>query len=587
MEFSIIANIFEEMQKTRSRLILTDFLVQLIKKTPDDTIKRIIYLLQGKIHPDYEGVELGLAEKLTIKSIGQSTGNSAEKIEKIYSEIGDLGETTEQVIKKKYQTTLLTEKITVERVYNTFKKISSSTGSGSQLTKLRLVSSLLNDANPIEGKYIVKLLTGTLRLGIAENTIIDALSLAFTGNKENKKKIENAYNIHSDLGNIGEILSNKGLLELEKLKLTPLNPIRPMLAERISSAEDALERVANSKIAAEYKLDGERVQIHKYDEKIELFSRSLEKISSYYPDMLDTISGFSINKMIVEGEIIPIDLETKKILPFQELMYRRRKYNINQIIKTKPVKIILFDILYLEGNDCTKLPYIERRAILEKIFQNNNNTKNSSIEIVNQKILSNKKQIKKFLVESLKKSSEGLMLKQLDGHYRAGAREFLWMKLKQEYDKKVNDALDLTVVGALHGKGKRTGYYGALLLAAYDKDTDVYHSTCKVGTGFSDNNLENIFNKLKKCILKKKQGNVKTNMKMDVWFEPNVVLEIIASEITLSPSHTAGLDSIKKGSGLALRFPKFTGRIREDKNPQNSTTCNELISMYKKQVKQV
>ena len=573
------------MQKTRSRLILTDFLVQLIKKTPDDTIKRIIYLLQGKIHPDYEGIELGLAEKLTIKSIGQSTGNSAEKIEKIYSEIGDLGETTEQVIKKKYQTTLLTEKITVERVYNTFKKISNSTGSGSQLTKLRLVSSLLNDANPIEGKYIVKLLTGTLRLGIAENTIIDALALAFTGNKENKKKIENAYNIHSDLGNIGEILSNKGLLELEKLELTPLNPIRPMLAERISSAEDALERVTNNKIAAEYKLDGERVQIHKYDEKIELFSRSLEKISSYYPDMLDQISKFSINKMIVEGEIIPIDLETKKILPFQELMYRRRKYNINQIIKTKPVKIILFDILYLEGNDCTKLPYIERRTILEKIFQNNN-TKDSCIEIVNQKIFSNKKQIKKFLVESLKKSSEGLMLKQLDGHYRAGAREFLWMKLKQEYDKKVNDTLDLTIVGALHGKGKRTGYYGALLLAAYDNDTDIYHSTCKVGTGFSDNNLENIFNKLKKFISKKKQDNVKTNMKMDVWFEPRVVLEIIASEITLSPSHTAGLDSIKKGSGLALRFPKFTGRIREDKNPKNSTTCNELISIYKKQVKQ-
>ena len=573
------------MQKTRSRLILTDFLVQLIKKTPDDTIKKIIYLLQGKIYPDYEGIELGLAEKLTIKSIGQSTGNSAEKIEKIYSEIGDLGETTEQVIKKKYQTTLLTEKITVERVYNTFKKISSATGSGSQLTKLRFVSSLLNDANPIEGKYIVKLLTGTLRLGIAENTIIDALALAFTGNKENKKKIENAYNIHSDLGNIGEILSNKGLLELEKLKLTPLNPIRPMLAERISSAEDALERVANNKIAAEYKLDGERVQIHKYDEKIELFSRSLEKISSYYPDMLDQISKFSTNKMIVEGEIIPIDLETKKILPFQELMYRRRKYNINQIIKTKPVKIILFDILYLEGNDCTKLPYSERRTILEKIFQNNN-IKDSCIEIVNQKIFSNKKQIKKFLVESLKKSSEGLMLKQLDGHYRAGAREFLWMKLKQEYDKKVNDTLDLTIVGALHGKGKRTGYYGALLLAAYDSDTGEYHSTCKVGTGFSDNNLENIFNKLKKCISKKKQDNVKTNMKMDVWFEPMVVLEIIASEITLSPSHTAGLDSIKKGSGLALRFPKFTGRIREDKNPKNSTTCNELISMYKKQVKQ-
>ncbi|MGD1838393.1 MAG: ATP-dependent DNA ligase [Nitrososphaeraceae archaeon] len=586
MEFSIIANIFEEMQKTRSRLILTDFLVKLIKKTPKDTIRRIIYLLQGKIYPDYEGIELGLAEKLTIRSIAQSTGNSIEKIEKIYFEIGDLGKTTEQVIEKKYQTTLMTEKITVERVYDTFKKIANSTGSGSQLTKLRLVSSLLNDADPKEGKYIVKFLTGTLRLGIAENTIIDALSLAFTGNKGNKNKIENAYNIHSDLGNVGEILSKKGLLELEKLKLTPLNPVRPMLAERISSPEEALERVVNNKIACEYKLDGERVQIHKDNHKIELFSRSLEKISSYYPDIIDLISKFKINKMIVEGEIIPIDLETKKILPFQELMYRRRKYNIDEIVKIKPVKIILFEILFLEGDDCTKIPYVERRKILEKLFHDNKN-KESNIEIVKQKILTDKKQIKKFLMESIKKSSEGLMLKQLDGTYRAGAREFLWMKLKQEYDKKVNDTLDLTIVGALFGKGKRTGYYGALLLAAYDNETNMYHSTCKVGTGFSDSNLENIFNKLKNFITKKKQDNIETNMKMDVWFEPKIVIEIIASEITLSPSHTAGHNAIKKGSGLALRFPKFTGKIREDKSPENSTTCNELISMYKKQVKQV
>jgi DNA ligase-1 len=581
LDFSIIAEIFEDMEKTKSRLLLIDHLVDLLKKTPNKTIKKIVYLLQGKIYPSFEGIELGLAEKLTIKAISESTGITVKEVEEIYGKIGDLGEAAREITKNKYQRTLFNEKITVERIYSTFEKIAQSIGIKSQVTKLRLVNSLLNDATPLESKYIIKFLLGTLRLGIAEYTIIDALAIAFTGNRTNRKKIEEKYNIYSDLGRIAEILSIKGLKGVDELKITPLKPIRPMLAERITDPREALKR-SNDMIALEYKLDGERVQIHKDRSEVQLFSRSLEKITTHYPDIVDSIINFKVNRSILEAEIVSIDLTTKEIQPFQELMHRKRKYNIHDIVKKYPIKVYLFDILYLEGKDLTNYEYIKRRKILETIVKEN---KNNTLEVVQQIVSSNLFQIENFFSQAKLNGCEGLMLKQLNSKYRAGAREYLWMKLKKEYDNALGDSFDLTVIGALLGRGKRTGYYGALLLASYDPDSDTFQSICKVGTGFSDQDLELIYNDLKNYIVKEKHSNVRTNMKMDVWFKPKLVLEIIGSEITLSPSHTAAFGLIRDNFGLALRFPKYSGKIRYDKNPEDSTNTDELIKLYKKQVK--
>jgi len=263
-------------------------------------------------------------------------------------------------------------------------------------------------------------------------------------------------------------------------------------------------------------------------------------------------------------------------------MHRKRKYNITEIVKKYPINLYLFDILYYHDIDCTKYEYIKRREILENILKNK---MNGIIDLVKQKTANNSKQIKRFFSLATKNGCEGLMLKQLNSQYRAGAREYLWMKLKREYDSTTGDSFDLTVVGALLGRGKRTGYYGALLLAVYDEKTNTFQSTCKVGTGFSDANLEFLYNELKKDIIREKYRNVITNMKMDIWFKPRIVLEVIASEITLSPSHTAAIHSIRINFGLALRFPKFSGKIRFDKNPEDSTTAQELIDIYKMQVK--
>lgn len=581
MDFLAIAEIFEEMQKTNSRLVLIDHLVTLFKRTPVNTIKKIIYLLQGKLFPSSEGIELGLGEKLTIKAIAESTGISVKEVEENYNKIGDLGETAKEIAKNRYQQTLLNEKITIERIYSTFEKIAKSLGSQSQIIKLRLVTSLLNDATPLESKYIIKFLLGNLRLGIAEYSIIDALAIAFTGNRNNRKKIEEIYNIYTDLGTIAEILLEKDLEGLNDLQITPLKPIRPMLAERIMDPKEGLKR-ANGKVALEYKLDGERVQIHKNNTEVQLFSRSLERITNHYPDIVEAVRKFSIHSCILEAEIVPLDLVTKKIQPFQELMHRKRKYNISDVILKYPIKVFLFDILYLEGNNLTQYEYRQRRAILQSIVKTN---RNNTIELVKQNISSNLNQIEIFFRKAKYEGCEGLMLKQLDSKYRAGAREFLWMKLKKEYGTTLVDSFDLTVIGALLGKGKRTGYYGALLLAAYDKKSDTFQSICKVGTGFSDHDLELIYNELKNYVVDKKYYNVNTNLKMDIWFTPKLVIEIIASEITLSPLHTAAYGLIKENFGVALRFPKYSGKIRLDKKPEDSTNTSELVQLFNKQVK--
>ncbi len=581
MDFLAIAEIFEDMHKTNSRLVLIDHLVTLFKKTPVNTIKKIIYLLQGNLSPASEGIELGLGEKLTIKAIAESTGISVKEVEEKYGKIGDLGETAKEIANNKYQQTLLKEKITIERIYSTFEKIAKSLGSQSQIIKLRLVSSLLNDATPLESKYIIKFLLGNLRLGIAEYSIIDALAIAFTGNKNNRKKIEEVYNIYNDLGTIAEILHKRDLDGLNDLQITPLKPIRPMLAERIMDPKEGLKR-GNGIIAIEYKLDGERLQIHKNGTEVQLFSRSLENITNHYPDIVEATRKFPIQNCILEAEIVPLDLVTKRIRPFQDLMHRKRKYNISDVILKYPIKVFLFDILYLEGNNLTQYEYRERREILQSVVKEN---RNNTIESVKQNVSSKLNEIEIFFRKSKDEGCEGLMLKQLDSKYRAGAREFLWMKLKEEYGNILGDSFDLTVIGALLGKGKRTGYYGALLLAAYDKNSDTFQSICKVGTGFTDHDLELIYNELKNYVLEKKYYNVNTNLKMDVWFTPKLVLEIIASEITLSPLHTAAYGLIKKNFGLALRFPKYSGKIRLDKQPEDSTNTSELVKLFNKQVK--
>ncbi len=582
MKFSVVADTLGYMGGTTKRLELTQHLVDLFKITPSEIISKVTYLLQGKLRPEHEGVEIGVAEKTVIVALSKSTGVPASKIEHEYKKVGDFGQATANILEQKTQTTFLKEDITVERVYDTLFKISSLRGNKSQNMKMKYISSLLNDASPTEGRFIVKIITANLRLGVADYTILDALSIAFTGSKENRHLLEHAYNVCSDLGRVAEAVAKDGINSLRGFQVSVFSPIRPMLAERVKSAQEAREKI-EAEFAAEYKLDGERVQLHMQKDKIVLYSRSLENITNYYPDIVEKI-GKSLNadEVILEAEIVAINEDTGEFLPFQELMHRRRKYNIVKAVQEYPITVNFFDIIFVDGKSCLDTPYKERRRMLENIVN-----EDLFVKVIPMMLVKTNDEVEDFLENAINSGCEGLMLKHLDSPYRAGARASNWLKLKREYRNELGDSLDLVVVGAFYGRGRRTGRYGALLLSIYDDEVDNYPSICKVGTGFTDESLDQFYQILSDKIRIKKDPRVDSGLEADVWFEPEVVIEVVASEITLSPIHKAALDKIRKGSGLALRFPKFTGKIRFEKTPENSTSVSEIITMYNSQKKVV
>ena len=570
------------MEDTTKRLELTQILVDLFKVTSSELIPKIVYLIQGKLRPDYEGVELGVAEKLAIKAISKSSAIPIKKIEEEYRKSGDLGHAASIILEQKAQTTFVVEDITVERVYETLFKIAKLEGARSQDMKMKYISSLLNDANPLEARFILKILLGTLRLGIAENTVMDALATAYTGTKENRESLEKAYNVSSDLGIVAKVIAKEGLQGVKAFQITVFKPVRPMLADRVKSEKESIEKMGD-KFAAEYKLDGERAQLHMKNGEVKLFSRSLENITSYYPDIVEKIpQSLKSTELIVEAEVVAINEESGEFLPFQELMHRRRKYKIEKAVSEYPITVNFFDIMYADGKSWLDVEYEKRREILEKIV-----IENDFAKLVPMTIIQNENEIEEFLENSINAGCEGLMLKVLNAPYKAGSRGSNWLKLKREYRNELGDSLDLVVIGAFFGRGRRTGRYGTLLLAAYDNGTDTFPSICKVGTGFTDEDLDQLYQLLQSKVTLKKNPRINSEMEADVWFEPELVLEIVASEITLSPIHKTAMDVVRKNSGLALRFPKFTGKIRLEKIPEDASTTQEVTALYKGQKKVV
>jgi DNA ligase-1 len=583
LDFLKVAEYYNRLESTTSRIEMTRILSSLFLETPKDEIALVCYLTQGKLRPDYEGVELGVAEKLALRAMSTATGLSLEKVTEIYVKLGDIGNAAEKLISQKAQYTLFSKPLTLMDVYNSLMKISRFSGEGSQDAKLRELVGLLNSSTPLEAKYIMRIVTGQLRLGVADYTILDAAAESFLGSKDLREEIERAYNLHPDLGYVVEKAAREGIKGIKSIRLQIGIPVRPMLAERLESAIAIFEKLGKRELAAEYKLDGERLQIHKKGETVILFSRRLEVITSHYPDAVDLVRRYlRAEKAVVEGEVVAINEDTGEYLPFQELMHRRRKYGIEQAMKDYPVSINLFDVLLVEDKELVYSKYRERRETLEKIVERSERM--ISVPMI---MTSDPETVERYMQEAIANGCEGLVVKDPDSVYRAGAREFAWIKLKREYRSELTDTLDLVVVGGFHGKGRRAGTYGTYLLAAYDDKRNVFSSVAKIGTGFSDEDLRKIPEILKDYEMKVKPEGVESKIEPDVWFRPYLVIEVIASEITLSPTHTAAWDRIRKGTGLSLRFPKFTGRIRDDKSPEEATAVDELVEMYNRQLKKI
>lgn len=569
MEFSKLAHVYEELEKTSSGNKMREILADFFKKVPKEDLGMISYLTLGQIASDYDNVILGLADKSALKAIITSSGQDSSKVKKVFQETGDLGLTAEKVCGKTTMTLVPKGKLSVKEVFDKLHQIAKSSGAGSQELRTGLLASLLQKASPIEAKYIMRISVGTLRMGVGDMTVLDALAIAFTGDKKNKTYLEKAYNICPDLAIIAETLVKKGIKGIEKIDIHVSRPIKMMLAQRVKELDDVPKKIPG-KLAIEGKFDGERVQAHKdKDGKIHLFSRRLDEITAQFPDLAKELEQkVKVKTFVLEGEILAVDKKGNP-KPFQTLMQRKRKYDIEKYVEKVPIVLKSFDLLLLNGKSYLHEPYSKRTKELEKIMPN------KGLLLVANKIYTEEvDEINKFFHEMLKKGFEGIIIKAMDSEYQAGTRGWNWIKWKKEYVHEMVDTFDLVIVGAFYGKGKRSGTYGALLCAVYNKKTDTFETLCKLGTGLTDELLAELPKKLKKYQTDKKPARleVKKELKPDLWFEPKFVVEVSGAEITKSPIHTCA-------SGLALRFPRFL-RYRDNKKAEQATTSKEIEDIY-------
>jgi DNA ligase-1 len=582
MLYEKIVEIYDKIARTTKRLEMTDHLVELFSRVDEEEIDKVIYLTQGKVYPDFIPYELGIAEAMVIKAIASTSGLGNNEIERMWKEKGDMGHVAEEAIRRKKQTTLgvMTE-LTVEKVYDNLEKITKASGPRSQEFKMRFFADLLHNSKPVEAKYITRSVMGKMRLGVADMTMIDALAIKFS-EKEQRDEIERAYNVCSDLGMVAKTLAKDGLDEVKKIHLKVGVPIRAMLAERLSELEEILEKT-NGKAAFEYKYDGLRLQAHIDPEKVELFSRRLEDMTGQFPEFTKELKHvFKGKEAIVEGECVPIDMSTGALLPFQIVSHRRgRKYRLEEAEKEYPVHLILFDCLYLDGEDLTNDPYERRREQLKKAIKPSETIMFSKVLVTD-----SPEDAEHFFLQSIEDGSEGLIAKSLDSVYMAGSRGWNWIKYKKDYKSEMSDTVDLVVVGAFAGRGRRAGTYGALLMASYDEDEDRFKTFCKLGSGFDDEMLLELPTRLDQYKIENVHEKVDSRMKADFWFEPALVLEVLGAEITVSPSHTVALGLKKEDAGLAIRFPRFT-KWRDDKGPSEATSVKELVGMYESQLKRL
>ena len=579
MLFSKIADTFAALESTSSRLEMTDILARSFEGMDPSDLRNTIYLSQGMLHPDFYPEKLGMADRLILQSIASTSGNPVEKVEQMWIKEGDTGTVAEELIANKKQMSLFSEPLTLENVVAGLRSIESSEGKDSQNKKIKILSSMLHDAEPLEARYLCRIVTGRMRVGASSMTILDALAQCYA-DKENRPEIERAFNVTCDLGLVGETLAREGMEGIGKIKVTRGSPIKVMLAERLPSLGEVMERMGG-RCGMEFKYDGMRAQIHITKDSARIYSRRLENLTDNFPDICDRLrKNLKGKEAIIEGECVAVNAEDGSLMPFQNVTHRRRKHDMESAVNEIPVKIFMFDILYLDGEDLTLRPYPERRRILSETFEMDDKVGMTTMEIIE-----STEAAEEFFDRAISSKCEGVMAKSLSDEsiYRAGSRGFLWIKYKKDYHETLTDSFDLVVVGAFYGMGKRAGKYGALLMASFDQETGQYCTVCKLGTGFDDAFLDGMPALLDEYKSDKQPKSVNAKMIPDVWFEPTVVLEVVGAEISQSPIHTAAYGWIKDETGIGIRFPRFTGRVRDDKGPEMSTSVQEIYEMYEMQ----
>lgn len=577
MKFSELADGLEKLESTSSRLEMTDLLADVFKKAKPNELQKIIYLMQGRISPSFSNLEIGMGEKMVQQALATASGFDKSKIEKLYTEKGDLGLVAMEVMGARKQSALARRELSVDDVFENFVKIATASGSGSQELKKSLLIDLFNSSSHTEAKWIARIPTGSLRLGVGEPTVMDALSVAKKGDKSLRYQLEVAFNQSSDLGSLAKAFMEKGAKGIENYSVNPGFPIRAALGERAGTIEEIMTRMKTPLV--EPKMDGFRQQIHKKGNEVTIYSRKQENMTHMFPEVVASVKKLKAKNIILDAEALGYNPKTGSYLSFQETIKRKRKYGVTAKAEEMPLHVMCFDIMYLDGKDLTGKRFSERRKILEKQILKNDPV----LTVIDQQEFRDAKSLEKYFKGIVKKNIEGIMAKNPELEYKAGKRGFHWMKYKPSYDaSKMRDTVDAVIIGYYKGRGKRTGFgFGGLLTAVYDEDDDEFKSIARVGSGFTEAQMSEFSNALSKIKAAKKPARVDSDMEPDVWVTPKYVVTLIADEISLSPVHTAGR---ARGKGYALRFPRIvSGGVRIDKNPEQATTVSEIMRMYKQQ----
>lgn len=580
MLFQELTKYFEKLENTASRLALIEILSELFKKiasnaTDAPEIEKIVYLIQGRLAPFFVPIEIGMAEKTVAQAIANAYGLSREEVLKNYQDLGDMGLVAER-LNIKYKISNIKYPIGVGEVFDILNEIANTKGEGTVEKRQTLLSDLLKKLDPISAKHLVRIPLGNTRLGIGDPTVLDGLATAKLGDKSNRKLLEGAYNRTSDLGLIAKTLWEKGLIGVEKLEVRVGSPIRSELCERLPTPQKVIEKMIE--VDVQYKYDGFRVQIHKDGDNIRMFSRNLEEMTHMFPEL--TIAAkkqIKAKSAILDTEALAYNPESEEFLPFQETTKRRRKHGIEELAKTLPLKAFVFDILYKDGKQLLDEPLSKRMEILKEVILGDDiliRTKNQTVK--------DPKELGILLEDAISKGLEGLVVKRLESPYEAGGRNFNWVKLKRHSSGELSDTIDCVVLGYIAGKGKRTAFgAGALLVGVYDSKKDEFVTVSKIGTGLTDEEWKEIHKRGDAIKLDHKPARVNSAIIPSVWIKPEIVIEVLADEITRSPVHTAGKTETEPG--YALRFPRLVSFRNFDKKAEDATTVEELISLFDQQ----
>ncbi len=571
MTFAELSGYLDRLESTSSRNELVKTLAELYAKSSPDEIQPLSYLIQGRLVPFFEPIEIGLGDKLVIAVIAQAFETPADEVTKLFDRLGDLGMVAATLSAHGSKTEL-----PVIAVHAKLLEIALASGAGSVEKKRSLFAALLQQVDPVSAKHLVRIALGRLRLGIGDPTVLDALSFAKKGDKSLRPVLEGAYNRVSDLGLIARTFWSGGETAVDALKITVGRPIRSQLAERLPNPEAVIKKLGL--VAVQPKYDGIRVQIHKKGSTVRVFSRNLEDYTLMFSELTAAAQALMDETLILDGEAIAYSKELEEYLPFQLTASRRRQHGIEQAAKDLPLVAFVFDILYRNGRDLTELPYEERLALVDEVIAGSAVLlpapiiKTDSVEVLT-----------KTLLDNISQGLEGVVVKRPDSKYQAGARNFNWVKLKRHTSGELNDTVDLVLLGYYFGKGKRAEFgVGALLAGVYDAEKDRFATITKLGTGLSDAEWRQIHERADKLQLDHRPARVDSILTPDVWLEPEVVVEVMADEITPSPRHTAG----KAGEdepGFALRFPRVVSFRGADKRPEDATTVKEIAQLFRQQ----